>query len=293
MPTLRSFLPTQGPQKYWSARIGICILLLVGSSIVWGIARARTAPAGDGASEIAALKTLNDSDWARTVTPSLQDEPCGYRNPAFPGLSPSWTASSDPPPATEPVKPDRSDYLVRFQSAKPVQAAAQQLTTTGKWSDYSSQRALDANDGPTDLATGNYNVADMITIALILKHPDPENPNFFNYAFEQDGRAFPARGFQVWPCSAIKTSNGQTFARITPSVFHLHAPFAIQFSFPRVIDGKPLIAGPREKVEFRLVAQQRVFEATFYINAADALDGSESRLFLPNGFTDPIELVRQ
>jgi hypothetical protein len=42
-----------------------------------------------------------------------------------------------------------------------------------------------------------------------------------------------------------------------------------------LLDGKPLISSLREKVEFRMVANQRVFETTFYINASDVLDGSE------------------
>lgn len=35
-----------------------------------------------------ALKVVNDSDWAHTVKPTLQDAPCTYQHPAFPGLFP-------------------------------------------------------------------------------------------------------------------------------------------------------------------------------------------------------------
>jgi hypothetical protein len=45
-----------------------------------------------------------------------------------------------------------------------------------------------------------------------------------------------------------------------------------------------------EKVEFRLVVNQRVFETIFYINASDVLDGSEKALYLPSVFTDPREV---
>lgn len=48
-----------------------------------------------------------------------------------------------------------------------------------------------------------------------------------------------------------------------------------------LIHGEPLIGGTHEKVEFRMVADRRVFEATFYINANDVLDGSEQSLYLP------------
>ena len=64
----------------------------------------------------------------------------------------------------------------------------------------------------------------------------------------------------------------------------------LQLSFPRLIDGKPLISSLHEKVEFRLVVNQRVFETTFYINASDVLDGSENVLYLPSVFTDPKEI---
>jgi hypothetical protein len=59
------------------------------------------------------------------------------------------------------------------------------------------------------------------------------------------------------------------------------------------IDGKPLISNVREKVEFRLVVNQRVFETSFFINASDVLDGSERSLYLPSAFTDSNERARQ
>jgi hypothetical protein len=67
----------------------------------------------------------------------------------------------------------------------------------------------------------------------------------------------------------------------------------LQLSFPRLIDGKPLISNVREKVEFRLVVNQRVFETSFFINASDVLDGSERTLYLPSAFTDSKEMARQ
>jgi hypothetical protein len=48
-----------------------------------------------------------------------------------------------------------------------------------------------------------------------------------------------------------------------------------------------------EKVEFRLVVNQRVFETSFFINASDVLDGSERSLYLPSAFTDSKEMARQ
>ena len=66
----------------------------------------------------------------------------------------------------------------------------------------------------------------------------------------------------------------------------------LQLSFQRLIDGKPLISSQHEKVEFRMVVNQRVFETAFYINASDVLDGSEKTLYLPSAFTDQKELAQ-
>jgi len=277
-------------------RIACCVLLFWCTHVT-GQEHSPNSPATE-AVERDALKLLNDSDWAHSVKPSLQDTPCTYQNPAFPGLYPEdkaagvdATAPTTPP---DPVRPDDSEYLIRFQSAKPVQMAIQQLIAMGgKWSVYGAKYAVIETDGPTDLASARYNVADMITIAVILKHPGPDGTSFFDYAFENNGRTFPSHSFRVWPCAGLRTANGQVFARIVPHD-GLHGKFrAFQLSFPRLLDGKPLISGLREKVEFRMIANQRVFDATFYINASDVLDGSEKSLYLPSAFRDSKEMAQK
>ena len=67
----------------------------------------------------------------------------------------------------------------------------------------------------------------------------------------------------------------------------------IQLFFPRLIDGKPLISGAHEKVEFRLILKQRVFETTFCVNGDDVLDGSERVRYLPSAFTELDEVARE
>src|SRR4029077_7102801 len=117
------------------------------------------------------------------------------------------------------------------------------------------------DDSPTDLANGEYNVADMVTIAVILKHPGRGGANLFDYGYEDKGHLFPSHSFRVWPCAGLRTRNGEAFARIVPQCFtHDGESKALQLSFPRLIDGKPLISNPHEKVEFRLVVNRRVFE---------------------------------
>jgi hypothetical protein len=279
----------------YSIRITSCVLLLGCTSIpIWG-QEPSPGSAGTEANEQAALKVLNDSDWTHTVTPSLQDAACTYQNPAFPYVYPKEKAaitdglSHTLPP--DPVKADDSEYLIRFQSARPVQTAVEKLLALGeKWSAYSVQSwPVSEADGPTDVANHRYNLADMITVAVILKRPGPDGMTLFDYGYEENGRKFPSHSFQVWPCTGLRTANGQVFAHVAPVAFGLDGESKVlQLSFPRLIDGKkPLISSLHERVEFRLVVNQRVFETTFYINASDVLDGSEKTLYLPQGFTDP------
>src|SRR5215472_1260133 len=74
-----------------------------------------------------ALNILNDSPWAKTVKPSAQDTACGYKNPAIPGEYSEEDSERienlEPTGPSESVKPDEAEYLVRWQSAKPMQKA--------------------------------------------------------------------------------------------------------------------------------------------------------------------------
>jgi hypothetical protein len=274
-----------------SIRIACCVFLSWCTPVM-GQEHGANSPAIEGV-ERDALKLLNDSDLAHTVKPSLQDMPCTYQNPAFPGLYPEdkaaavdATAPTIPP---EPLRPDDSEYLIRFQSAKPVQTAIQELLAIGgKWATYGAgKHQVNEDDGPTDLANARYNVADMITVAVLLKQVGPDGTSMFNYGYEDNGHKFLSHSFRVWPCAGLRTRNGEVFARAVPEMSGPDGKSKfLQLSFPRLIDGKPLISNLHEKVEFRLVANQRVFETTFYINASDVLDGSEKSLYLPWAFTD-------
>jgi hypothetical protein len=274
-------------------------ILLFWCACVTGQENRSGSPASE-AVEQEALKAVNESDWAHTVTPTIQNAPCSYGNPAFPGLYPEDKAvaidAMAPVVPSDVVKPDDSEYLIRFQSAKPVQTAVQQLLAMGeKWSAYGAKEyQVSQTDGPTDVANARYNVANMITIAVILKHPGPDGKTLFDYGYADNGRIFPSHSFRVWPCAGLRTSNGQVFAHVVPEISGNDAKSkALQLSFPRLIDGKPLISNVREKVEFRLVANQRVFETSFFINASDVLDGSERSLYLPSAFNDVREIARQ
>ena len=48
-----------------------------------------------------------------------------------------------------------------------------------------------------------------------------------------------------------------------------------------------LISHPNEKLEFRFIANQRVFEATFYVNPANLFDGTETVMHIPPTLDEP------
>jgi hypothetical protein len=141
---------------------------------------------------------------------------------------------------------------------------------------------------PTNLREGWYNPADEITIAVVLKHPGPKGESFLDYVFGEK-KSFPGGGLaHLWPCAAVKTVNGQAFAVLAGlGSGKDYAVSAIHLSFPSVSDGKPLISHLNEKLQFRFVANQRVFETTFVVNSADLLDGSERVLHIPSTVDDP------
>jgi hypothetical protein len=243
-------------------------------------------------SEEDALKVLNDSPWAHSVTTSTQDAACGYKNPAIPGEFSAEGAERgelrDATPASISAKPDGAQYLIRWVSAKPVQAAVQRLITLDeKWAAYGQHfERNDPSAKPTDLSRPAYNRNDMITLSVILVRPGPDGGSFVDYAFQDGGTRFPAKGFYMFICAGLKTSNGVVHAGLGGPTGYPSVRPAITLSFPSLIDGKPLITHRDEKVEFRLVAMQRVFETIFTIDPRDLTDGSQAGLYLPTTATD-------
>ena len=52
-------------------------------------------------------------------------------------------------------------------------------------------------------------------------------------------------------------------------------------SFASIVDGKPLISHRDEKLEFRFILNQKVFETTFIVNSTDLFDGTETVMHAP------------
>ena len=237
-----------------------------------------------------ALQVLADSPWAHTFTPSTQDTPCSYKNPAFEGLLSRakiahMAAISTLPDAITP-KPDAAKYVVRLTSAKPVQAAAERLLQLDeKWAPYLGGGVVLNHERPTNIPERFYNIADSITVAVVLKEPASDGSSFLDYAF-QERNAFPAHGIFLTPCAALRTSNGQVTWLLANIVLTGPNISGIFLSFPSMIDGKPLVSHPNEEVEFRFIANQRVFDATFTLDPADMLDGTEKILRVPSSLPD-------
>jgi hypothetical protein len=245
--------------------------------------------------EAQALQVLNDSAWARTITTSTQDFQCEYERPAYRETLETYTHEfaerwhSLTPPAAD-VKPDRAEYLVRLVSVKPMQAAVERLISLDhtKWAHYDGGFALEPGSKPTNLAERWYNPADEITISILLKHPGPGGASFHDYAFPR--KNVPGSGlYHLWPCAAVKTANGVRTAVLGgPAVNQDGTPIDdITLSFPSTVKGKPLILNPNEKLEFRFVANQHVFEAAFYVNPSDLFDGTETVLRIPPTIDQP------
>ncbi len=244
--------------------------------------------------ETEALQVLNNSPWAQTITTSTQDFQCDYEHPAYPGThSEEFAQERDSitptPPAVE-VKPDGAEYLVRLVSVKPMQAAIERLIQLDepKWKQYQWGYELEPGGKPTNLTERWYNLADEIIITIILKHPGPSGASFHDYAFHR--KNVPGSGVRhLWPCAAVKTANGVRTAVVGgPATYEDGTPDDdIMLSFPSTFNGKPLISHPSEKLDFRFVAQQHVFEATFYVNPTDLLDGTEARLRIPRAVEEP------
>lgn len=245
--------------------------------------------------EAEALQVLNDSPWAHTITTTTQDFRCDYEHPAYPesyqkGRAEELDSMVPTPPATD-VKPDGAEYLVRFLSVKPMQAAVERLLSLDpeKWRNYRTGYGLESGLKPTNVEERWYNPADEITIVIVLKRSGPGGASFRDYAFHRKDE--PKSGLRhLWPCAAVKTANGVTTAVLGGPVRDdgWNAPKDIALSFPSTYRGKPLIAHPNEKLDFRFVANQRVFETTFYVNPSDLFDGTETTLHIPRTVDEPV-----
>jgi hypothetical protein len=272
---------------------GLCSFALVASSAPLTASEPLLNKPSNERTEAEALQVLNDSPWAHTITTTTQDTPCDYEHPAYPGLFPEETAqiadSRSPQFPAESVKPDGAEYVVRLISVKPMQAAAERLVSVDeKWAPYRRGIGLEPGSKPTNMAEAWYNPADEITVVLALKRPGPGGASFLNYAFKdvETGVLFTAHYFCI--CAGIRTASGQIHAVMARmGQGNDNNVSAIIMSFPSTVDGKSLISHRDEKLEFRLVLNQRVFETKFIVNPTDLFDGTETLMRTPTRVDQP------
>jgi hypothetical protein len=272
---------------------GLCIFTFVVLSVPLAANEPFLNKPSNEWTEAEALQVLNDSPWAHTITTITQETPCDHEHPAFPGLFREEMAQiadlrSTQFPA-ESVKSEGAEYVVRLVSVKPMQAAVERLISLDeKWDPYRQGISLEPGSKPTNREESWYNPADEIIVAASLKRPGPAGASFLAYAFENsaDGTAFIAH--YLFACAGVRTSNGQIHAvtnRIREGKDNKAS--AIIMSFPGIVNGKPLISHRDEKLEFRFILNQSVFETTFIVNSTDLFDGTETVMHAPTRVDEP------
>jgi hypothetical protein len=233
-----------------------------------------------------ALRVLNDSTWTHRVESTVQASPCDFEHPAFPGLYSEETAqrldSLSPRSALETVTTDRAEYVVRLNSVKPMLAAAERLIQMGdRYSYYREGIGLEPGGKPTNIEERWYNPADELTFSVVLKQPGPAGESFGDYAFEKEKGVVAMKVRHIFACGGIRTANGQFHALAASMCSKDGKITGIVLSFPLVVGGKRLITHNDEKIDFRLIVNQHVFETTFYVSPIDLFDGTETALRIP------------
>ena len=232
----------------------------------------------DQLSEAESLQILNRSPWAQEITTTVQDSECSAERPAFPKREVIADASK-----LTTVPPDGATYVIRFISVKPMQAAAKRLSLIAPELGVNNQMTLFPGSGPTNIRELHYNPSDEIAVAVVLRDAGPHGESFLDYAFENK-KTFPGKRLtELWRCAELQTASGTVSAVLSGLGGNRNGDVsAIEFFFPSVVNGRKLITNKNEKVQFRFVAAQRVFDATFAIDAADLMDGTETELFMPS-----------
>ena len=285
------------PKLFYIYLRGICCVALVAGSVILTAKENFLAKPSGEWTEAEALQVLNDSPWAHNATTTVQDTPCDFEHPVYPGLSPEEMAQrvdsiSAKFPA-ESVKPDGAHYLVRLVSVKPMQAAvARLLSLDKKWVHYGTGTGLEPGSKPLNMAEGRYNPADEITVVFTLLSSGPGGRSFLDYALEERDSSVILKAHYLFPCAGLRTANGQIHA-VTARMGQGkdNKVSAIVMTFPSIVDGKPLISHRDEKLEFRFILNQRVFETTFVVNPADLFDGTETTLCTPTWVEQPSSAI--
>jgi len=279
-----------------SLRAIACVVFLGGAVALRGDDSFLSKPPEEWTEDEAA-RVLEDSPWAHRITTTTQEFQCDFEHPVFPGMySEEYARKAHfrelEIPASE-VKPDGAEYVVQFLSVKPMQAAiARLLALDGeKWRDYGGGTVLTPGSPPSNPYEHHFNPGDEFAVSIILKKPGPGGASFRDYAFPHKGaEGEKAARTRFSPaCGGIRTANGIGKWYLNGPVRDEEAyhPASFTVFYAGTVNGRPLITHPNEKVEFRYVADQRVFETTFYVDPKDLFDGTETILHEPTTIASP------
>lgn len=234
-------------------------------------------------SEAEALQVLNASAFAQLATNSTQSAACDYEHPALTGLLSDQDVlhldAANPSVSLSAVPADSSTYVVRLLSARPVQSAAERLIAFApKYTNYQNQLVQVPTQKSGDEKSVKADPVSLISFAIMLQNVGADGRSFRDYAFETSKKGYPALVQpQLWACAGIRTAYGQVNAvRASVAVNAQRQVTGIELAFPSEVNGKPLVLQQGQKLEFRFVLNQRVFEANFNVSPSDLL-GTEAR----------------
>lgn len=238
-------------------RPGLLALLLFA-----GLAQAgevwKTKPAKDWTAE-EALQVLQDSPWAKeehvahppfgveaqvgtTITLGTGRRPRPRETPPWP---PGERQPGEPPREPSPKEFVTAAYLVRWESAAPVEEAFARLEELG-------ERTSAAFQAPAPRRPD-----DRYVITVKTTKPPSQGPDLFAGMDEAELKR-----------RARLTSANGSVAPLEVERRGVGAAEAMHFFFPRAVRGRALLRGPREGVEFRFEGERFKLTTQFTLESA-------------------------
>jgi hypothetical protein len=232
------------------------------AAAVWAGDFWREKPASAWTAE-EALELLRDSPWAReelVMVAQPSSRLTGFEEEEFPenlsgssrGSSSRRQPSAPPPPKPPDIVPQSATdasaarYLVRWESARPVQAAFERL------------RELDQGASAEFQAPAPRLPEDRYVVTVKVTRPSKIIPDLFTRMSRGELRKrarLRTRSGEAEPLEVERSGKG--------------AAAAVHFLFPREVNGQPLLAAAKEKVEFEFRGRYIDLRTKFEIHPDD------------------------
>jgi hypothetical protein len=242
----------------WVLAAGAAVATAVWAGDFW-----REKPASAWTAE-EALELLQDSPWAKEELVLLaqpRSRPTGFSEEEFPenlrrgsreNLSRRQSAIPETPKPPDIVPQSATDgsasarYLLRWETARPVQAAFARL------------RELDQGASAEFHAPAPRLPEDRYVVTVKMTRPSRQIPDLF---------ARMSRG-ELRKRARLKTRSGETEA-VEVERSGQGAAAAVHFLFPREANGQPLLPAGKEKVEFEFRGRYLDLKTKFEIHPDD------------------------